>query len=401
MRSFNQVPETLADQLDHFDEMGGPHSAMTPPLGWAIAENTPFAYSQFHTPYGGTTNGTVIRWPKAITAKGEIRDQFHHLIDIAPTVLELAGLPQPTMVDGIKQKPLEGVSMAYTFTDAEAPSTHTVQYFEFAGNRGIYKDGWYAAALHKFSWEPTPRSAYEDDQWQLFNTDEDFACVHDLATTEPAKLKELQDTFMEEALKYNVLPLDDRFHERMNSTIAGRPDVMAGRTALTLYPGMVGMKENAFIDVKNRSSTITADLDIPAGGSVGGDPGARRRPRRLESLRQRRAAQVRLQLRRRGHHHRRRPTATGRARDPDLRLRLRRRQTGIRWHRDTIGQRSQVGTGRIERTIPFIFGTETADVGMDLYTPVTPDYGNDRQHVHRNHPPGADRGHAVNVARTQ
>ena len=112
LRSFNQVPETLADQLDHFDEMGGPHSAMTPPLGWAIAENTPFAYSQFHTPYGGTTNGTVIRWPKAITAKGEIRDQFHHLIDIAPTVLELAGLPQPTLVDGIKQKPLEGVSMA-------------------------------------------------------------------------------------------------------------------------------------------------------------------------------------------------------------------------------------------------------------------------------------------------
>ena len=376
LRSFNQVPETLADQLDHFDEMGGPHSAMTPPLGWAIAENTPFAYSQFHTPYGGTTNGTVIRWPKAITAKGEIRDQFHHLIDIAPTVLELAGLPQPTMVDGIKQKPLEGVSMAYTFSSAEAPSTHTVQYFEFAGNRGIYKDGWYAAALHKFSWEPTPRSAYADDQWQLFNTIEDFACVHDLATTEPAKLKEMQDTFMEEALKYNVLPLDDRFHERMNSTIAGRPDVMAGRTALTLYPGMVGMKENAFIDVKNRSSSITADLDIPA-GAVSGVILAQGGAHAGWSL------YVKDGLPKFAYNFV--GAVTTIAADQPLPA----GPVTLTYDFDYDGGKpgsggtgtlsvngAQVGTGRIERTIPFIFGTETADVGMDLYTPVTPDYGN-------------------------
>jgi arylsulfatase A-like enzyme len=376
LRSFNQVPETLADQLDHFEEMGGPHSAMTPPLGWAIAENTPFAYSQFHTPYGGTTNGTVIRWPKAITAKGEIRDQFHHLIDIAPTVLELAGLPQPVFVDGIKQKPLEGVSMAYTFTDAEAPSTHTVQYFEFAGNRGIYKGGWYAAALHKFSWEPTPRSSYEDDQWQLFNTEEDFACVHDLATTEPAKLKELQDTFMEEALKYNVLPLDDRFHERMNSTIAGRPDVMAGRTALTLYPGMVGMKENAFIDVKNRSSTITADLDIPA-DAVSGVILAQGGAHAGWSLYVK-DGQPKFAYNFVG-------AVTTIAADQPLPAGPVTLTYDFAYDGGTPGSGgtgtlsvngTQVGTGRIERTIPFIFGTETADVGMDLYTPVTPGYGN-------------------------
>ena len=316
----------------------------------------------------------MIRWPKAITAKGEIRDQFHHLIDIAPTVLELAGLPQPTMVDGIKQKPLEGVSMAYTFTDAEAPSTHTVQYFEFAGNRGIYKDGWYAAALHKFSWEPTPRSAYEDDEWQLYNTVEDFACVHDLAASEPAKLKELQDAFMEEALKYNVLPLDDRFHERMNSTIAGRPDVMAGRTSLTLYPGMVGMKENAFIDVKNRSSSITADIDVPPSGASGvilAQGGAHAgwslyvkdgRPKFAYNFV---------------------GTVTTIAADEPLPAGPVTLTYDFAYDGGTPGaggtgtlsvNGSQVATGRIEHTIPFIFGTETADVGMDLYTPVTDDY---------------------------
>ena len=263
LSTFNQFPETLQYQLETLDEVGGPHSAMTVPAGWSIADNTPFAFSQFHTQYGGTTNGAVVYWPKVIKAKGEIRSQYHHLIDIASTVLAAAGLPQPKTVNGVVQKPLEGVSMLGEFTNAKAKSTHTVQYYEIYGNRGIYKDGWYAATQHKVAWEAKPRGSYAEDQWQLFNTAEDFSCANDLSAKEPAKLKEMQEAFMTEAVKYNVLPLDDRTFERFNAGLAGRPDYMDGRTSLTVYPGMIGMKENAFIDVKNRSSSITAELEIP------------------------------------------------------------------------------------------------------------------------------------------
>ena len=234
---FNQFPETLEYQLEHLDEVGGPHSAMTVPAGWSIADNTPFAYSQFHTQYGGTTNGAIVFWPKRIKAKGEIRNQYYHVIDVAPTVLEAAGLPQPKTVNGVAQKPIEGVSMLETFADPKAKSAHTVQYYEIYGNRGIYKDGWYAATLHKVAWEPKPRTSYADDKWQLYNTADDFSCAVDLAAKEPAKLKEMQDTFMTEAVKHNVLPLDDRTHARFNATMAGRPDYMGGRTSLTVYPG--------------------------------------------------------------------------------------------------------------------------------------------------------------------
>ena len=167
-------PRRCSTSSSTLDEIGGPHSAMTPPAGWSIGDNTPFAYSQFHTQYGGTTNGAIVSWPKAIKAKGEIRNQYHHVIDIAPTVLEAAGLPQPKTVNGVAQKPIEGVSMLGKFNDAQAKSAHTVQYYEIYGNRGIYKDGWYAATLHKVSWEPKPRSTYADDKWELYNTAEDF-----------------------------------------------------------------------------------------------------------------------------------------------------------------------------------------------------------------------------------
>jgi arylsulfatase A-like enzyme len=214
--SFNQILETLADQLKHFDEFGGPSSGMTPPIGWAIADNTPFAYAQGNTSYGGTTNGVVIHWPKVVKAKGEVRPQYHHLIDIAPTVLEAAGLPQPKIVNGTPQKPIEGVSMAYTFDDPQAKPRHTVQYAEFIGNRGLYKDGWYATALHKVAWEAQPRSSLDQDKWELYNTADDFSCAIDLAAQYPDKLKEMQGAFMTEAVKYNVLPLDDRVYERFN-----------------------------------------------------------------------------------------------------------------------------------------------------------------------------------------
>jgi arylsulfatase A-like enzyme len=372
--SYNGLPETIDSQFEHLAEFGGPSSAMTPPLGWAIADNAPFAYCQFSTAYGGTTNGTVIHWPKAISAKGEIRPQYHHLIDIAPTVLEAAGLPQPKIVNGTPQKPIEGVSMAYTFKDAQAKSRHTVQYAEFAGNRGIYKDGWYALALHKVPWESQPRSTFDQDKWELYNTAEDFSCAVDVAAKYPDKLKELQAAFLAEAVKYNVLPLDDRTQERFNSVIAGRPDLLAGRKSLAVYPGMVGMKENAFINVKNQSHSITADVEIPKSGAAGvilaqggahggwslyvkdGTPkfaynyfGAVTTIASTEPLPAGRVTVVYDFAYDGG-----KPGSGG---------------TGA-----IFINGKKVATGRIERTIPFLFGVETADVGMDLYTPVTSDY---------------------------
>ena len=267
---FNGVPEQLADVLRYIDRWGDsttyPHYA----VGWAVAGNTPFAWTkQVASSYGGTRNGMVIHWPKGIKAKGELRTQWHHVVDVAPTVLEAAGLPFPNMVNGTKQKPFEGVSLAYTFNDAPAKDRHLTQYFEIGGNRAIYHDGWLAGTVHRAPWEPKPRAALESDQWELYDTRKDFSLAHDLAAQNPQKLKEMQALFLQEAVKYNVLPIDDRSIERFNPAIAGRPDLMGGRTALTVYEGMTGMMENAFINVKNRSHTITAEVEIPAGGASG------------------------------------------------------------------------------------------------------------------------------------
>jgi len=183
--------------------------------------------------------------------------------------LEAAGLPEPKSVNGTAQTPIEGVSMAYTFTDAKAPSRHTTQYFEIFGNRAIYQDGWLAGTVHRAAWEFKPRRALEDDLWELYDARTDFSLANDLAAKNPQKLKEMQDLFMKEAVKYSVLPLDDRTIERLNAGLVGRPDLMAGRTSLTVYQGMIGMSENVFINVKNRSHTITAEVEVPQGGANG------------------------------------------------------------------------------------------------------------------------------------
>jgi arylsulfatase len=372
--SYNQLPETIADQLKHFDEFGGPNSAMTPPIGWAIADNAPFAYAQGNTSYGGTTNGVVIYWPKMIKAKGEVRPQYHHLIDIAPTVLEAAGLPQPKVVNSTPQKPMEGVSMAYSFSDGQAKSPHTVQYAEFMGNRGIYKDGWYATALHKVAWEAQPRSSFDQDKWELFNTAEDFSCAIDLSAKNPDKLKEMQTAFLTEAVKYNVLPLDDRVYERFNPAVAGRPDLMGGRRSLTVYQGMTGMKENAFINTKNSSYSITADVEAPpsvASGVILAQGGTHagwsfyvkdRKPKFAYNY----LGNV--------------TTITSAERLPAGRVTVSYDflydggKPGAGGIGTILINGKKVSSGRIERTIPFLFGVETADVGMDLYTPVTSDY---------------------------
>src|SRR6266566_828022 len=270
MTYFNGVNETVQDILKHYDELGGPTTYPHYAAGWAVAGDTPFTWTkQVASSYGGTRNGMVIHWPKGITAKGELRSQWHHVIDIAPTILEAADLPEPKSVNGTPQTPIEGVSLAYTFADSKTPSRHTTQYFEIFGNRAIYQDGWLAGTVHRAAWEFKPRTTLENDKWELYDTRSDFSLANDLAATNPEKLKELQDVFLKEAVKYSVLPLDDRTLERLNAALVGRPDLMAGRTSLTVHQGMTGMSENVFINVKNRSHTITAEVEIPKNGANG------------------------------------------------------------------------------------------------------------------------------------
>jgi arylsulfatase A-like enzyme len=270
MTYFNGVNETVQDILKHYDELGGPSTYGHYAAGWAIAGDTPFTWTkQVASNYGGTRNGMVIHWPKGFKAKGELRSQFHHVIDIAPTILEAARLPEPKSVNGVTQTPIEGVSMLYTFNNAKAGARHLTQYFEIFGNRAIYHEGWLAGTVHKAPWESKPRATLDKDTWELYDTRTDFSLAHDLAAKNPAKLKEMQNLFMKEAEKYYVLPIDDRSLERLNAALVGRPDLMAGRTSLTVFEGMAGMSENVFINTKNRSHTITAEVAIPKGGAKG------------------------------------------------------------------------------------------------------------------------------------
>ena len=270
MTYMNGVAETVPDMLKSLDQWGGPETYPHMAAGWAVAGNTPFTWTkQVASNFGGTRTPLVVSWPARIEAKGEIRSQFQHVVDIAPTVLEAANIPEPTKVNGFAQQPMEGVSMAYTFDDPKAEDRRKTQYFEMFGNRAIYHEGWVAAAVHKAPWERAPRRKLAEDVWELYNVDEDFSESTDLAASHPEKLKELQALFMKEAERYRVLPIDDRSIERFDPATAGRPDLMAGRKSLTLYEGMTGLTENTFINVKNRSVTITAHVEIPAGGANG------------------------------------------------------------------------------------------------------------------------------------
>jgi arylsulfatase A-like enzyme len=270
MTYFNNVQESVQDMLKRYDEWGSattyPHMA----AGWAVAGDTPFMWTkQIPSNYGGTRNGMVVSWPKRIKGDNQLRSQWHHVIDVAPTVLQAAGLPEPKSVNGTVQAPIDGVSMLYSFDQPAAPSTHTTQYFEIFGNRAIYHDGWFAGTIHRAPWEKLPRQKLQDDPWELYDTRTDFSLVNNLAASQPAKLKELQDVFMKEASKYRVLPIDDRLMERMIASSAGRPDLMGARTSLTLSAGMNSMSENVFLNLKNRSCSITAEVEIPAGGANG------------------------------------------------------------------------------------------------------------------------------------
>jgi arylsulfatase len=270
MTYFNGIPETVAEILKHYDELGGPNSYPHYAAGWAVAGDTPFTWTkQIAGSYGGTRNPLVVHWPRGIKARGEVRSQWHHVIDLAPTILEAAGLPEPKVVNSTPQTPIEGVSMLYSFNNAGARDRHTTQYFEIFGNRGVYHDGWLAHTVHKAALEGKPRRPFLEDRWELYHVDEDFSSATDLASSDPGKLKELQALFLKEAAENHALPLDDRSVERFNATLVGRPDLMAGRSSLTVYDGMIGMTENVFINTKNRSHTITAIVQIPKGGANG------------------------------------------------------------------------------------------------------------------------------------
>ncbi len=272
LKALNGVPETVEDILPRIDEIGSPKSFNHYPVGWAHAMDCPYQWTkQVASHFGGTRNGMVLSWPNGIDAKGEIRQHFHHVIDIAPTLLELSGLPEPYMVNGIAQKPIEGVSMAYTFDDAEAEDRHTTQYFEMFGNRGIYHDGWTAVTKHRTPWEMGSAELvpFDQDNWELYDTSTDWSQANDLSEEMPEKLRQLQDLFMVEAAKYNVFPLDDRTGERFNAAIAGRPTLQGDRRSMRLGPGMSHLTENTVLSVKNRSHAVSAELEVPEGGADG------------------------------------------------------------------------------------------------------------------------------------
>ncbi|MFL9584139.1 arylsulfatase [Stenotrophomonas sp. AB1(2024)] len=273
MANFNGLAslETPQFLMERLDKLGGPESYNHYAVGWAHAMNTPYQWTkQVASHWGGTRNGTIVSWPNGIKGKGEIRTQFHHVIDFAPTVLEAAGLPQPASVDGISQAPIEGVSMLYSMNDQKAAERRETQYFEMFGNRGIYHKGWTAVTRHKTPWllvgDTIP--AFDDDTWELYDTNTDWSQARDLSKQMPDKLRELQRLWLIEATRYNVLPLDDRAAERFNSDLAGRPVLIRGNTQI-LFGGMGRLSENSVISIKNKSHSVTAELDVPEGGAEG------------------------------------------------------------------------------------------------------------------------------------
>ena len=371
--------ETPEYMLSVKDELGGPLGYNHYAVGWAHAMDTPYQWTkQIASHWGGTRNGTIIHWPKGIQEKGGLRTQFTHVIDVAPTILEVAGLPEPTFVNGVQQKPIEGVSMAYSFNDAAAPDRHTTQYFEMMGNRGIYHNGWTAVTKHKTPWVMVAKGlpAFNDDVWELYDTNTDWTQAHDLAKEMPEKLHDLQRLWLIQAVKYNVLPLDDRFVERINAEMAGRPELIHGNSQL-LFGGMGRLTENTVINIKNKSHSVTAEVEIPvsgaqgviiAQGGMGGGWSLYAHNGRLKYC----YNLVGMQ---------RFYVESGSA------LPAGKHQVRMEFAYDGGGlakggkvtlyvDGKQDGEGRVERTVPFIFSIDdTCDVGREAGSTVSPDYG--------------------------
>ena len=369
-----ETPEFLASKIDLF---GGTEAYNHYAVGWAHAMDTPYQWTkQVASHWGGTRNGTIVHWPNGIKAKGEVRSQFHHVIDVAPTILEAAGLPHPTVVNSVQQAPIEGFSMLYAFNDAKAAERHETQYFEMFCNRGIYHKGWTAVTRHGVPWLGAYKRAFDDDVWELYDTNTDWTQSKDLAKENPKKLAELQRLFIIEATKYSALPLDDRTFERFNPDLAGRPQLIKGKTQI-LFGGMGRLSENSIVSIKNKSYAITADVDVPKsgaegviiaqGGSVNGwslyAKGGKLKycynffgvdVTFVEATQPIPAGhhQVRMEFKYDG---------GGLAKGGGVTLYV---------------DGKSVGQGRVERTVPMAFSAdETCDVGKEAGSPVSPDYG--------------------------
>jgi len=369
-----ETPEFLKSKIDDF---GGPNAYNHYAVGWAHAMDTPYQWTkQVASHFGGTRNGTIVHWPNGIKAKGEIRSQFHHVIDVAPTILEAAGLPHPAIVNSIQQAPIEGFSMLYAFNDAKAADRHETQYFEMFCNRGIYHQGWTAVTRHGVPWVGAYKRSFDEDVWELYDTTKDWTQAHDLAKENPAKLAELQRLFLIEAGKYSALPLDDRTFERFNADMAGRPQLIKGKTQI-LFGGMGRLSENSIVSIKNKSHSVTADLDVPKSGAEGvivAQGGSTNgwslyaKGGKLKycynffglTLTFIEATQPIPP----GHHQARmefKYDGGGLAKGGVVTL---------------FVDGTQVGQGRLEQTVPMAFSAdETCDVGKEAGSPVSPDYG--------------------------
>src|SRR6266513_713254 len=271
LAAFNAVVDPTEDELKVIDELGGPKYYNHFPAGWAWAMDTPFQWTkQIASHFGGTRKPVVISWPAKIKEKGGVRTQFHHITDIMPTILEVAGIHAPDTLNGVAQKPIEGVSMVYTFNDAKAPDRRKSQVFELVSNRGMYQNGWMASSLAYLPWAAT-RTGYDPDKatWVLYKIDQDFSQADDLAATNPDKLKELVDLWWAEAARHDVLPLDWRSVERLSEQITGRPSLASGRKTFIYNTPLVALPEGSAPDLKNKSFTITAEVEIPSDGGDG------------------------------------------------------------------------------------------------------------------------------------
>jgi arylsulfatase A-like enzyme len=377
MSIFNGIPEDFQEVLRRMDELGGPMTFNHYPIGWAHAMDTPFQWTkQIASHFGGTRNGMVISWPARIKDKGGVRTQFHHVIDIAPTILEAVGVNAPSMLNGVPQKPIEGVSMVYTFDDASAKSKHRTQYFEMLGNRAIYSDGWIAATTPAVApWAFGGKlPAVDDYQWELYNVDQDFSESHDLASKEPDKLRKLQDLFWAETGKYNVLPIDNSRVERFDVSL--RPSLTRGRTEFIYYPGMTRIPEGSAPDFKNKSYSILAEVEIPSGGAEGVlmTQGGRFNGLGLYLLAGKPVFHYNLVGVERT------TIASSNRLAPGKHTIV----VDLKYDGPGIGKSAsatllvdgqKVGEGRIPRTIPFrVSADETLDIGEDTGTPVSEDY---------------------------
>ncbi|MBZ5537810.1 MAG: arylsulfatase [Acidobacteriia bacterium] len=368
-----ETPEFLMQRISQF---GGPEAYNHYAVGWAHAMDTPYQWTkQIASHWGGTRNGTIVHWPKGIKAKGEIRSQFFHVIDVAPTILEAAGTPEPTIVNSVQQSPLEGTSMLYSFDDAKAPERHETQYFEMFCNRGIYHQGWSAVTRHSTPFIVEPLLPFDDDVWELYEGSTDWTQARNLAKEMPEKLHELQRLWLIEAVKYNVLPLDDRRPERFNADLAGRPTLIKGNSQL-LFSGMGRLSENCVVVMKNKSFSITAEVEVPEkgaegvilaqGGAFGGlslyaKGGKAKFAYNFLGLRVCTTAASQ-------------PIPTG---THQVRMEFAYDGGGLAKGGNVMlyYDGGKVGEGRIEQTVPMIFSAdETTDVGRESGTPVSPDY---------------------------